>query len=317
MIRLGYACISIPLRDKDIFCSRTLTLKSLESKGVEEAKRLAILNIRDLVKIIEYNESIGVRFFRITSNLFPHMGNPRSADYSMDFAREELRIAGELARKYGHRITMHPGQFTQLGSPTAAVVEQSIRDLNIAAKTFEYMGMTPELGSVMIIHGGGGYGDKDAALSRWGAVYRSLPESTRKYIAVENDEFTYNVMDLLPLCEREGVPLCIDFFHHQVGHKELFDIYDPKLIQRVMNTWKLRGIKPKIHWSNQAPNLRKGAHGDCVTDIPREIIDVCVKYNSDCVLECKLKDECLLKIYPMYFDRVDNNGRIEWYLKRL
>lgn len=314
-VRLGYACLPLVPRDQGIFCSRTLTLKSLAEKGVEEAKKLMLENIEDLIKIIQYNEDCGIRFFRCTSNLCPHAENPRAPHYDIDFAADGLKRAGDLARRYGHRITMHPGQYVQLGSPHEEVVAQSVRDLNLHAKIFQMMGLTPEMGSVMIVHGGGTFGDKAATLARWEATYRALPPDTRKYISAENDEFSYSVMDLLPMCEKINVPLCVDFFHHLVGHSSQFNIYDSELMQRVMNTWKLRGIKPKCHWSNQAPNARKGTHADCVEDIPKPILDICVKYGCDAMLETKLKDLCVIEVLQKYFYKINNNGRIEWYLK--
>jgi hypothetical protein len=36
--------------------------------------------------------------------------------YTLDFAKDELKKAGDLAKKYGHRITFHPGQFCVVGA---------------------------------------------------------------------------------------------------------------------------------------------------------------------------------------------------------
>jgi UV DNA damage endonuclease len=49
--------------------------------------------------------------------------------YDLSFVAEELKAAGDLAKKYGHRLTAHPGQNTQLASPKENVVDQSIREL--------------------------------------------------------------------------------------------------------------------------------------------------------------------------------------------
>jgi UV DNA damage endonuclease len=316
--RIGYPCISAVLREKDIFCSRTLTLKTLEEKGIEAAKALALKNIEDLITIIEYNERNALRMFRITSNLFPHLENKRALEqYTIDFAREDLARAGKLARSYGHRLSMHPGQFCQLGSPRDEVVEQTVRDLNMHASIIYAMGYKPELGAVLIIHGGGSFGNKEETLKRWETNFKKLPKSTQELIALENDDYQYTTLDLLPLCERNKIPLCIDFFHHQCLGENQFDIFDKKLIKRVMNIWMSRGIKPKCHWSNQMPDMRKGAHGDCVKDIPKKILDVCKKYGCDIMLESKLKDICALKMYKKYFNKsVSKDGRVDWYLKK-
>ena len=61
-MRIGYACINLELREREIYTTRTLILASIEKKGLEEAKRLALLNIKDLAEVIKHNESLGIRF---------------------------------------------------------------------------------------------------------------------------------------------------------------------------------------------------------------------------------------------------------------
>jgi UV DNA damage endonuclease len=284
------------------------------AESPDRARELALANIADLAKIIQFNEDRGIRFFRITSNLFPHMENPRAPPYTIEFAHDALAAVGTLARGYGHRITMHPGQFAQLGSPNPDVVDQTLRDLNSHAAILLAMGLKPTLGSVIIIHGGGTYGDAAATLERFAANFARLPATTQQFIALENDEFQYTVLDLLGLCEKIGAPLCIDFFHHQVRNP--FDIYDSALIARVMATWRRRGIKPKCHWSNQREDARAGAHSDCVADIPARILAICTEYDADIMLEVKEKDDCVMRLLPRYFARIVNAGRVEWCLKR-
>lgn len=314
-MRVGYACINLELRAKDIYSTRTLIIASITKHGIEEAKRLASLNVKDLLKIIQHNESIGIRFFRITSNLFPHLENPKVPQYDIGFALEDLTAVGKLARELGHRLTMHPGQYAQLGSPRPEVVAQAARDLGAHASIFRAMGMTPTMGSVMIIHGGGTFGDKLSAIERFKKAFRSLPEDVSQYIALENDEFQYSVMDLLPICEELSIPLCIDFFHHQVGHAGQFNIFEPELLNRVLRTWKLRGIKPKCHWSKQRPGARVGTHDDCVDDIPPNLLRWCATEYVDIMLEVKQKDLCAMKILEAQFTKIVHEGnppRIEW-----
>ncbi len=322
-VRLGYACISLPMREKNIYTGRTLTLKTLAEKGQGEVRRLALANVADLLTIIEFNETRGIRFFRIGSHIIPHSDSEqaRMLDFDIEFLREGLSAAGKRARELGHRLTFHVDHFAQFGSPREDVVVRTFRDVTTHARIFEMMGMRPELGSVMILHGGGVYDDKAATLVRWAAAFRRLPENVGRFVALENDEWHYSVMDLLPMCEDLGIPLCVDFFHHQVMYPDkkavgYFDVYDPALVRRIMATWKRRGIKPKCHWSNQAPDARKGAHGDCVQNIPAAILAICREYDVDVMVECKNKDLCVMKMYRKHFDRVVNNGRVEWYLKK-
>lgn len=343
-VKIGYACICLDLKNKDIYSTRTLTLGSIVKKGLDEAKRLALENVRDLAKIIQHNESMGIRFFRITSNLFPHMENPKlllgengkgssgDSTYNIEFAREELATVGKIARQYGHRLTMHPGQYVQIGSKDERIVEQSLRDITLHAQILAAMGMTPELGSVIIIHGGGTFGDKPAAIERFKKNFKRLDPDVRKYVALENDEFQYSIGDLLPVCEELSIPLCVDFFHHLVMNRRAavkntpadINVYSRDVFSRVMSTWKKRGIKPKCHWSQQREGARDGSHSDCVDEIPRAILELAHENSIDIMLEVKHKDRCVHMIYEKHFLRSvksykDSEGnliqRVEWYLR--
>tara|TARA_R110002153_G_scaffold155933_3_gene308042 strand:+ start:798 stop:1880 length:1083 start_codon:yes stop_codon:yes gene_type:complete len=356
-MRIGYACINLELREKDVYSTRAMILKTINAEcedcseccevvsdfttdptmdntdptidntylptdittthGIKHARELALANIADLQTQILHNESLGLRFFRITSNLIPHLGNPRvSSVHTIDFALKALARTGKTALSLGHRITMHPGQYVQLGSNKPEVVAQSVIELTSHADIFKAMGLLPTHGSVMIIHGGGVYGDKPAALKRWGDAFKLLPRDVSRYIVLENDEFSYSVMDLLPLCEENGIPLCIDFFHHSVKHYKEFDIYDPALLSRVLNTWKLRGIKPKCHLSQQRPNARPGTHDDCVDNIPQRLLQLADSQCMDIMLEVKHKDQCVAQILKKQFKKItlyhNDKPRIEW-----
>jgi hypothetical protein len=65
---------------------------------------------------------------RMSSDMFPFASHMVHG-YDLGYCAEELKAVGDLAKKYGHRLTMHPGQFTQLASPKDNVVEQSIKEL--------------------------------------------------------------------------------------------------------------------------------------------------------------------------------------------
>ena len=92
-----------------------------------------------------------IRFFRISSEIFPFASHEKYG-YSLDYCAQLLAEAGALARKHGHRLTTHPGQFTQLGSPKPAVVDASRRELAYQCQMLDLIGMGAD--SVMVIHVG-------------------------------------------------------------------------------------------------------------------------------------------------------------------
>ena len=303
-MRIGYACISVIMREQDIFTSRSMTLKTVGKKGLEGLRELARANIEDLEKIINYNEGIGVRFFRISSGLIPRVSDPQveailgsvgAPAHNIEFARPALARVGALARGLGHRLTMHPGQFVQLGTPHEKIAAQSAAELDYHADVLLAMGMTTAMGSVLVIHGGGVYGDRAGALERWSARYRALKETTRQFIVLENDEH-WSVAELLPFCEREGVPLVVDYFHHTLRNEPALDVYAQDISTRVLATWRRRGIPPKCHLSAQAEGLRRGAHAGCIDKIPDKLLELCSREHIDIMLEVKQKDACLLEV---------------------
>src|ERR1041385_5871817 len=113
-LRLGLCCLNTILRARKpaVFCSRTCIRANFT---VELAHTRARQNIIDMMTMIEWNEQHQIRCFRLSSDLFPHFTDQETEPYTIDFARDLLRQAGELARKYGHRIVMHPGQYNQVG----------------------------------------------------------------------------------------------------------------------------------------------------------------------------------------------------------
>lgn len=55
-----------------------------------------------------------IRFMRMSSEMFPFASHAKYG-YDLAFAGEGLKAAGDLAKKYGHRLTMHPGQASLIG----------------------------------------------------------------------------------------------------------------------------------------------------------------------------------------------------------
>lgn len=316
-IRIGYACINTMLREIDVFTSRSMILKTAEEKGIEYVKELAEKNVDDLMKIIIYNEAHGIRFFRISSNVFPHIGNPKLdfGDYDLGFLKNKLKTIGKYAKRNGHRLTMHPGQFVQLGSPRESVVQQSIIDLVNHAKLLHYMDYSPNDNSVLIVHGGGTFGDKEETLERWRRNFLSMPKNVREYISLENDENSYGIMDLLPFCEQLSIPFCLDIFHNQVSEQPVE--LSLELIARIFNTWKVRNMIPKIHISEQQPGLRRGAHSKTIDELPEYVLQwsSLLKTDLDIMLEVKDKEVSVFKMYYKYFDTiVHDTGKITYEL---
>lgn len=295
--RLGYACLNMTLREQkpSVFCSRTLRLQTLKTKGLEYVKELGIQNCKDLLTILKWNVENDIYFMRLSSEIFPFASHLEHG-YSLDFTDNFLKEAGNYANENGIRVTMHPGQYDVLSSPNESVIKNTISDLNMHCDILDRMGMGKD--SVMIIHGGGVYGDKQASLKRLKENIMLLPEKTRNRLVLEDCEMSFCVEDLLPLSEELKIPLVIDFHHDSIySSSQPVEFY----FDRVFKVWSDRGIKPKVHVSNSVPGIKetdsktaRRKHSDYIQYFHEPLLKI--KFPIDVMLECKMKEMALLQL---------------------
>ena len=304
-IQLGLCCLNTSLRKQKppIFSSRRMILRTIREKGINVLKEKILQNLDDVVKMIEWNEEHGIKVFRLSSEIFPHKSNPRLHEpYTFDFALEKIKKIGETARKFNQRLTMHPGQYNCIGSPNENTFRNTILDLEYQATFLDLIGMGKD--SVMVIHGGGLYGDKELAKKRWCENFHKLPDNVKKRIVLENCEKIFNIEDCLEISEILNIPVVFDTHHYncyiQLHPNEHFR--DPEFyIPLILNTWKRRGIKPKFHVSEQGSG-RCGHHSDYIETIPNYLLEIPEKYNTDIdiMIEAKKKEQAIFKLYQKY-----------------
>ncbi len=297
-IRLGLCCINTILRHSkpEIFCSRNLIRRTYT---IEKAKNLALRNIKDLIKMIEWNQNEGITLFRISSDIFPRFTDVDVSGYTIDFARPLLKEVGDLIKKYNHRILMHPGQYNQVGAKDSYVFEKTVFELEHHCDILDAMGMGKE--SVIIVHGGGTYGDKLKTIERWIEQFNLLPEKVKYRLVLENCERGYSPSDCLDICKRINIPMVFDCHHYEcyikLHPKEIVNLDIPGII----STWN--GITPIMHVSNQGQG-RIGNHSDYIDIIPDYILDIPEKYgiNIDLEVEAKMKEQAIFKLREKYRD---------------
>ncbi|KAL8744129.1 MAG: hypothetical protein Q9190_003589 [Brigantiaea leucoxantha] len=79
-------------------------------RGQEFVEQLCLANVRDIVKMIRWNERYGIRFMRLSSEMFPFASHEEYGYKLAPFAAEALAEAGKVIAELGHRVTTHPGQ---------------------------------------------------------------------------------------------------------------------------------------------------------------------------------------------------------------
>ncbi|BFZ58966.1 hypothetical protein PYCC9005_006034 [Savitreella phatthalungensis] len=306
--RLGYACLNTILRSRKepIFCSRTTRIATIEKPdhGMPFVLELGRQNAADLSKIIEWNERHGIRFFRLSSEMFPFASHEDYL-YDLEHADSELRHAGALCNKYNHRVTTHPGQFTQLASPNEKVIENAVRDLEYHNELLTRLRLDEQRDrdAVMVLHLGGAFGDKIATIERFKTNYAKLSEAIKRRIVLENDDMCWSVTDLLPVCQELNIPLVLDWHHHNIIRDEeqfregTLDIMP--LLPAIAETWTRKNIRQKMHMSearfpNHPLGSQRRSHSQRIYHLPP------CRPDMDLMLEAKDKEQAVFELSKRY-----------------
>src|SRR5271155_1455059 len=197
VITLGYHGYNQTLRKDHILTDRTARLETVKRRGLRYLQGLFHQNVADLLKIIQWNIDNNVHLYRISSALAPHITNSELIRgrnvYTLAYkfpkrTKQILQQIGKLAKEHRMRLTFHPGIFVALNSPTASVITNSLRDIYYHFELFHAMRLWPYSdGAILVLHGGGVYGDKAAAMERWIDTYAHIPGMIRQFIVLEND----------------------------------------------------------------------------------------------------------------------------------
>lgn len=271
VVHLGLCCINNELRKRNIFCSRTLISRYYTK---EKAATLASANLKDLVTLLEWNAANNIHLYRLSSDMFPRITD-NTLDISdrlnvCDFAGL-LHEAGKVARATNQRITMHPGQYNQIGAKDPNVFEKTVEDLTVHAEILDCMGMDNE--AILTIHGGGVYGDKESTIRRWIDQFDDLPRPVKNRIAIENCERQYSIEDCLEIADACKIPVIFDS-HHFDCYNQIngTDFVASHYIPHVLETWWDRTMV--THISEQKQGARIGAHSDFIETIPDYFLSV-------------------------------------------
>ncbi|KAJ0114799.1 UV-damage endonuclease [Diaporthe amygdali] len=342
--RLGYACLNTYLRaaKPPVFSSRTCRIASILehrhpladpsqpehptknrpdrtkkaeiSRGQRYVENLGLANAKDIVKMLQWNEKFGIKFMRLSSEMFPFASHEEYGYKLAPFASVALADAGKIAADFGHRLTTHPGQ---LGSPRKQVVTNAIRDLEYHDELLSLLKLPPQQDrdAIMILHMGGTFpdaGGKPATLDRFRQNYASLSESIKRRLVLENDDVSWSVHDLLPICEELNIPMVLDYHHHNIVfdadqiREGTYDISQPEIMERITRTWTRKGIKQKMHYSEPCygavtPRDRR-KHSPRVATLPPCPPD------TDLMIEAKDKEQAVFELMRRFklpgFDKV-------------
>ena len=270
-------------------------------------------SIELLHEVFAYLDSIDVRVYRLSSQVVPYGTHPDlpQFDYRHQFERAAPRLtalAAEAAR-VGLRLSTHPGQYTVLNAPDETVRDKAIQDVEEHALLLDLLGQGPE--ATIVVHVGGLYADRLAALDRWARTWELLSDRARARLGLENDEHSFGLDDVLLLHRRTGVRVVLDVHHNRLNPSPGMDL--ASALTAACGTWSA-GVRPKIHLSSIRTMLatpetplrgrRSGAgkrraqpayprlaqHADLVSPWDLEAVVAAAPGPLDVMLEAKAKD---------------------------
>ncbi len=297
MNRLGYCCICLGInigvsKKNNISVNRGMVKKTFETKGLSYVSELIILNLKDTLKVLDYNIKNDIYVYRMSSDSFPWMTHYRFTD--LPRFEEIKKLISEIGIKIKSndiRVSYHPGPFNVLGSENPSVVLKTIDELNKHAEIMDLMGLDQSTYYPINIHINTTRPSREEASNRFCDGFKMLSDSCRKRLVVENDDkmSQYSVKMLYDLVYLNiGIPITFDQLHFRLGTQ---DQSMEEALKLALSTWK---TKPLTHMAssikNENANGLERAHADYIYE---SIETFGLEFDTE--IESKAKDLALIK----------------------
>ncbi len=294
--RLGYCCINLSLAERRVSTNRGMVKKTFEEKGLSYVSSLALENVKDLFKILEWNSQNGIRMYRMSSDMFPWCSEYEISDLP-DFEEIaiKLKFCGDLAKTTDQRITFHPSPYCVIASERDDVVKKSIKELRQHAEIMDLMGFEESHFYPINIHINTTKPSKEEAADRFCKAYLDLPENVRRRLVVEVDDkkSQFTSHDLYHFVHKKvGIPITFDYLHNFCNPPE--EMTEKQSLELCLSTWP-DGIAAITHYSDSKRIYEDSTSKDLAhTDWIYGNVET-YDGNHDIEFEVKMKDLALLK----------------------
>ena len=296
-MKLSLCCISNMLAEKDVKF-RTMTYKSFSSKPkIESLEKLSDIvrnNFNTTEKIIRHCAAVGIKGYRISSDLVPIINHPEVMLNISDLPnykliQYEINKVGKAIKETGLRISAHPSEYISLTSDDSKVINNSINDLEQHAEIFDLLELKNNTFNPLNIHCRKD-GDPSIISDKFKKNFELLSDRVKNRLVLENNDNAKGVWSVRNLIKYfPGYSITFDTLHH----KMLSDGYsDEEAFNAAFDTWK---FEPIFHYSEGKDNTR--AHRDMAENLPPN-------YGKSVIwdVELKGKDYAILEML--------NRGRI-------
>ena len=184
-------------------------------------------------------------------------------------------------------LTIHCDQFHVIATDREQVLQNTIKGLEYHCDLMDMLGI-----KYNCIHLGSKKGGIEAGKERFVNNFLRLPKRIQKSLMIENDDKSYNVEDILEICELLDIPMCYDFHHSRILPSPHNDSY---YIDRIISTWA--NNEPIGHISSSADEDRIiSKHHDYISLNDYNNVVSITRGKINLELECKQKDIALLNL---------------------
>lgn len=205
---------------------KTFTIKSLEKLSeMEKAQKVHSIylhNIQTLQLALDKCEELGIKSYRISSDLLPKFNYVFENNILPNGFEDMYKTLLQDIKTHNIILSLHPDQFCIMNSLSEDVIRNSVEILKYHLWLSDCLNI-PSIN----IHIGGTYGDKENAKIRFVENMKSN-FSTKELmkITIENDEKSFDIGDILEICEMlpELRPI-FDIHHYKCFNlKHLYNI---------------------------------------------------------------------------------------------
>jgi UV DNA damage endonuclease len=246
MKNIGYCCIPLGcnqgLKKKDqILVNRSMIRKTFDAKGLPYVSELIILNLKDTLKVLDWNLKNNIYIYRMSSDSFPWMSEYMFEELpNFNVISNLLKSIGDKVKSNGMRVSYHPGPFNILASTRQDVINKAIVELNQHAELMDLMGLEQSTFYPINIHIGTTQPSREVAAKKFCESFQLLSDSCKKRLTVENDDSPnqYSVKMLYDWVHKEiGIPIVFDQHHFNYGPQ---DQTMEEALNLAYSTWSTR-----------------------------------------------------------------------------
>ena len=294
--RLGYCCINLSLAKGKVSTNRGMVKRTFDERGLPYASSLALENVKDLFKVLEWNSRNGIRMYRMSSDIFPWCSEYEISDLP-DFEEIAitLKFCGDLAKTSDQRITFHPSPYCVIASEREDVVQKSLKELSQHAEIMDLMGFDDSHFYPINIHINTTKPTKEEAADRFCKAYEGLPKNVKGRLVVEVDDkkSQFTSHDLYHFVHKKvGIPITFDYLHNFCNPPE--DMDEKQSLELCLSSWP-NDVIPITHYSDskkiyEDSSSKELAHTDWIWGNVETY-----RNDHDIEFEVKQKDLALLK----------------------